>query len=144
MRIFVIFLLSFFSLFSYVNASWLQDVFQDTNPKTPYCQQEGECSLTNWIKDMHAWINDIEKDRKASTYIQDIIKYLLGFITLVAVIYIIYAGFQIMISAGAEDKVKKSKTTIFHVLAWIIVIWLSYSIVTFIMNVLNSPASWTQ
>lgn len=143
MRIFSIFLLSFFSLVSYVNASWLQDVFQDTNPKTPYCQ-DGECSLSNGIKDMHAWINDIEKDRKASTYIQDIIKYLLWFITLVAVIYIIYAGFQIMISAGAEDKVKKSKTTIFHVLIWIVVIWLSYSIVTFIMNVLNSPASWTQ
>ncbi|MDD5213146.1 MAG: pilin [Candidatus Gracilibacteria bacterium] len=143
MRIFSIFLLSFFSLVSYVNASWLQDVFQDTNPKTPYCQ-DGECSLSNGIKDMHAGINDIEKDRKASTYIQDIIKYLLGFITLVAVIYIIYAGFQIMISAGAEDKVKKSKTTIFHVLIGIVVIWLSYSIVTFIMNVLNSPASGTQ
>ncbi len=142
MRIFAIFLLSFFSLFSYVNASWLQDVFQDTNPKTPYCQ-DGECSLSNGIKDMHAWINDIEKDRKASVYIQDIIKYLLWFITLVAVIYIIYAGFQIMISAGAEDKVKKSKTTIFHVLIWIIVIWLSYSIVTFIMNILNSPATTT-
>ncbi len=140
MKIFALFLLSFFSIFSYVNAWWISDVFEDTNPKTPYCQDD-ECSLESGITVMKAWINDIEKDRKASVYIQDIIKYLLWFVTLVAVIYIIYSGFQIMISAGSDDKVKKSKTTIFHVLVWIILIWLAYSIVTFLMNVLNSPAT---
>lgn len=136
MKLFAVFILSILSFTSTVNAAWLNDVFEDTNPRTPYCQDD-ECSLENGIKVMKSWINDIEKDRKASTYIQDIIKYLLGFITLIAVIYIIYSWFQIMISAWAEDKVKKSKTTIVHVLIWIIVIWLAYSIVTFMMNILN-------
>lgn len=140
MKIIAVFILSLISFFSTVNAGWINDVFEDTNPTTPYCQDD-ECSLESGITVMKAWVNDIEKDRKASQYIQDIIKYLLGFITLVAVIYIIYSGFQIMISAWAEDKVKKSKTTIFHVLVGIVLIWLAYSIVTFVMNILNAPAT---
>ncbi len=140
MRILALFLLSTFSVLSYANASWFSDVFEDSNPTTPYCQDD-ECSLESGIAVMKSWINDIEKDRKASVYIQDVIKYLLWFVTIVAVIYIIYSWFQIMISAWAEDKVKKSKTTIFHVIMWIVLIWLAYSIVVFVMWVLNAPAT---
>lgn len=32
-------------------------------------------------------------------YAQDVVKYFLGFVTLIGVIYVIYAGFQIMTGA---------------------------------------------
>jgi hypothetical protein len=44
-------------------------------------------------------INDIEKTKKFSVYVQDIIMYLLAFLGIVGVIYIIYAGFNILTAA---------------------------------------------
>ncbi|MDD4151183.1 MAG: hypothetical protein PHR68_01070 [Candidatus Gracilibacteria bacterium] len=136
----IFFLLSFSLSTLVAQASWISDIFSDSNPETPYCQDD-ECSLESGITVMKAGINDIEKDRKASTYVQDIIKYVLGFVTLVGVIYIIYSGFQIMISAGAEDKVKKSKMTIFYIFMGIVLIWLAYPIVNFMMKLLNTPTT---
>lgn len=136
----IFFLLSFSLSTLVAQASWISDIFSDSNPETPYCQDD-ECSLESWITVMKAWINDIEKDRKASTYVQDIIKYVLWFVTLVWVIYIIYSWFQIMISAWAEDKVKKSKMTIFYIFMWIVLIWLAYPIVNFMMKLLNTPTT---
>lgn len=131
----LVLILSFFSF--QTNAAWIQDVFQDSNPKTPYCQND-DCSLDQWISVMKAWVNDIEKDRKASSYVQDLIKYTLWFVTLIAVVYIIYSGFQIMISAWSDEKVKKSKSTIFYVIMWIALMWLAYPIVSFILKILNT------
>lgn len=133
----IFFLLSFSLYTIAAQASWVSDIFTDSNPTTPYCQDD-ECSLESGITVMKAWINDIEKDRKASTYVQDIIKYVLWFVTLLGVIYIIYSWFQIMISAWAEDKVKKSKTTIFYIFMWIVLIWLAYPIVNFMLKMLNT------
>lgn len=134
-KIFFLIFLSFYTILA--QASWVSDIFNDSNPTTPYCQ-DWECSLDSWITVMKAWINDIEKDRKASVYIQDIIKYVLTFVTLLWVIYIIYSGFQIMISAWADDKVKKSKSTIFYIFMWIVLIWLAYPIVNFMLKLLNT------
>ncbi len=73
------------------------------------------CSLDRGTQVVSGNINDIEKNRKFSVYIQDVIAYLLIFLGIVGVIYIIYAGFNILTAGGDEDKVKKSKSTIFHV-----------------------------
>lgn len=81
-----------------------------------------------------AHINDIEKNRKFSQYVQDIIAYLLVFLSVVGVAYIIYAGFQILTAAGNDDKVKKSKSIIFHVIIGFFLIFLAYSIVTFFIG----------
>jgi len=57
------------------------------------------CSLDRGTQVVSGNINDIEKNRKFSVYIQDIIAYLLLFLGILGVIYIIYAGFNVMIAA---------------------------------------------
>lgn len=92
------------------------------------------CSVDRGTQIVSGNINDIEKDRKFSVYIQDIIAYLLLFLGIVGVIYIIYAGFNVLTAAGDEDKVKKSKTTILHVFIGLILIFLAFSIVKFVIG----------
>ncbi len=71
-----------------------------------------------------------------SVYAQDTVIYLLWFVSIVAVIYIIYAGFQILIGWGDEEKVKKSKNIILYVIVGIVIMWLAYAIVQLIMGLL--------
>jgi len=133
--LFAIFGLSIFSFFfNYSKASL--PIFTNNN-EIIYCKDSDDCSLEKWTQIVKIWINDIEKNRKASVYIQDIVKYLLTFITVIAVIYVIYAWFKILTSAWNEDEVKKSKTTILSVLVWIVIIWLAYWIVRWILLVIN-------
>lgn len=117
--------LSFFSFT--LNESLALSIFRDRS-EIIYCQDD-ECSLEEWTKIVKRDINDIEKQRTASQYIQDVIKYLLTFITIIAVIYIIYAWFKVLTSGWNDDEMKKSKTTIISVFVWILIIWLSYTIV---------------
>lgn len=61
---------------------------------------------------------------------------LLSLVTIVAVAYALYAGFQIMTAGGDEEKVKTGRKTIINVLIGIVVMWLAYAIVTFVLNAL--------
>ncbi len=137
MRILINFflVLSMFSTFMFSDAFALS-IFRD-NSKIIYCQ-DGECSLDEWIDVVKRDLNDLETTRTASQYVQDIVRYLLTFITIIAVFYIIYAWFKILTSAGSDDEITKSKTTIVSVLVWIVIIWLSYAIVTWIIWVVTS------
>lgn len=117
------------------------DIF-DSEVKNPYCQND-ECGLDQGINIAKAGINDIEKERSASEYAQDIVKYILSFITVIAVIYIIYAGFNILTWAGDEEKQKKSKDIIVYVLVWILVIWLSFPIVSWLIKMVLAGAPTT-
>jgi type IV secretory pathway VirB2 component (pilin) len=62
-------------------------------------------------------------------------------VTLIAVLYIIYAGFQIMTGAGDEEKNKKAKNIILYVVIGIVIMWLAYSIVDFIIKSIDKSAS---
>jgi type IV secretory pathway VirB2 component (pilin) len=61
-------------------------------------------------------------------------------VTLIAVIYVIYAGFQIMTGGGDEEKMKKSRNTIFYVFIGIVIMWLAYALVTLVMTALKKTA----
>lgn len=137
MRILINFflVLSMFSIFMFSDAFALS-IFKD-NSKIIYCQ-DGECSLDEWIDVVKRDLNDLETTRTASQYVQDLVRYLLTFITIIAVFYIIYAWFKILTSAGSDDEITKSKTTIVSVLVWIVIIWLSYAIVTWIIWVVTN------
>lgn len=137
MRILINFflVLSIFSTFIFSDAFALS-IFKD-NSKIIYCQ-DGECSLDEWIDVVKRDLNDLETTRTASQYVQDLVRYLLTFITIIAVFYIIYAWFKILTSAGSDDEITKSKTTIVSVLVWIVIIWLSYAIVTWIIWVVTN------
>lgn len=75
-----------------------------------------------------------------STYAQNIVIYLLTFVSLIAVIYIIWAGFNVMIGNGDEKKLEDAKKTILYVALGMIMMWLAYSLVNFMMTFLNKTA----
>ena len=68
--------------------------------------------------------------------ITNVIVALLSIITLVAVVYVLWAGFQILTAGGDEEKVKTGRKTIINVLIGIVVMWLAYWIVTLVLNAL--------
>lgn len=105
-------------------------------PTVRYCDG-GECGLQEGTEIIKDSLSDIETERTASQYIQDIVAYLLTFLAIIAVIYIIYAGFNILIWNGDEEKLKKSRQTIVYVLLWLVVIFLAWPITLFILNILN-------
>ena len=72
-----------------------------------------------------------------SDFIQDIVAYILTFVSLIAVLYIIWAGFQILVGNWEEEKLKKSKTTILYVVLGIVVIWLAWPITNFVISALS-------
>ena len=112
-------------------------IFDTSTPWVKYCQDTDECWLGAWIKQIKG-INDIETTRSASEYIQDIVRYLLTFITIVAVIYIIYAWFNIVTWAWDEEKNKKSKNIIIYVIIWIVIIYLAAPIIGFVLEMFNN------
>jgi hypothetical protein len=66
-----------------------------------------------------------------------IVNYALGFLGIIAVILIIYGGILMVTSAGNEEAVGKAKKIITYAAIGIVIIILSYSIVTFVSNVMN-------
>lgn len=65
-----------------------------------------------------------------------LIRSFLQFITLIAVIYCLWAGFQIMTAGGDDEKVKHGRKTIIQVVIGIVVMWLAYAIVSWVISAL--------
>lgn len=100
-----------------------------------YCADKTKCSLSGSIDAAGNFIGkDTFTNKPLSVFIQEIVKYFLGFVTLIAVIYIIYAGFQLMTGGGDEEKVKKARQIITYVIAGIVLMWVAYWIVDIIIK----------
>lgn len=56
------------------------------------------------------------------------------FLSIIAVLYGIWGGFQIVTAGGDEEKVKKGRTILIQVVIGIIVIWLAGSIVKWVVG----------
>ncbi len=136
LNLFFLLIIFLWTIFS-VNAGELEEIIEWTKPKINVDCSNEKCDLQEGINQVKNTINDIEKERTFSEYVQDIVWYILTFISIIAVIYIIYAGFIILTAAWDEEKIKKTKTTILHVIIWIILIWLAYPITLFIIKALN-------
>ena len=130
-----IFSLTLFMSFWTINtyALWASDAVD-----IPYCNGQA-CWLDEWIKITKESIKDIETEWKATDKVQEIVKYLLWFITLIAVIYIIYAWFRVLTSNGEDETIKNAKKTIIYVIIWILVIWFAWAIANFAVDL---GASW--
>ena len=122
---------------SQVSAGFFDNFISDWAPNIRYCA-DGECGLEEGIEIIRGSLDSIETERGSAEYIQDIVVYLLTFISIIAVIYIIYAGFQILVWNGDEEKLKKSRTTIVYVIIGIAVIWFAWPITSFIITMLGS------
>ncbi|MDA9129474.1 pilin [Candidatus Gracilibacteria bacterium] len=96
-----------------------------------------ECGFQQGI-DTVGGVGGFRTDVGATDLIQQIVGYILSFVSLIAVLYIIYAGFQILTGNGEEEKLKKSKQTILYVILGIIVIWLAWPITVFVIGALKS------
>lgn len=70
----------------------------------------------------------------AETTIQTLIDRAMMFLALVAVVYGIWGGFQIVTAGGDEEKVKKGRTILIQVVIGIIVIVLAGSVVKWVIN----------
>ena len=60
-----------------------------------------------------------------------IINYFNGFLFLICVLLIIYAGWLVLISAGDEEKMKKAKNTIIYVFVGFVVLVASHALFRF-------------
>ncbi len=136
-----LFILFWLFSFSWVQAGIFDDIIGDSKPKVQICDDEWECGLIEWIDLAKDAINDIETDRSFSEYIQDLVSYVLTFVTIIAVIYIIYAGFRLMVDPWDDsEKVKRTKNIILYVIVWIVIIWLAWPITLWLLNLLWTSA----
>ena len=79
---------------------------------------------------------DIVVQWTADQVIQTWLQNLLTFLYLVAVILGIWWGFNILTASWDEDKVKKGKTIILQALAWVVIIFLAWSIVEWLIKII--------
>lgn len=121
----------------FLSVSANSPVWEAVNPniEIPY-NADGDYGLQQGI-DAVGDVGGLNRDVGLSQFIQDIVVYILSFVSLIAVLYIIYAGFQILIGNGEEEKLKKSKQTILYVILWIVVIWLAWPITVFVISALS-------
>lgn len=98
-----------------------------------YCK-DGSCSIEKWSDAVKTATNGLLSDKSLTAFITDTVLYFLWFVTLIGVLYVIYAGFQIMTGGGDEEKIKKARQIIIYVLIGIVVMWLAYSIVMLILD----------
>lgn len=66
------------------------------------------------------------------TNITTIINYFLGLLGLVAVAFLIYAGVLMVTAGGNDEQVTKARKVIMYAVVGIVIILLSYTIVTFV------------
>ena len=72
-------------------------------------------------------------DNTADVAIQNLIATASKFLALLAVLYLLWGGFNILTAGGEEDKVKKGKTIIIHACIGLGVIFLSWSIINWLI-----------
>ncbi|EKE29852.1 MAG: hypothetical protein ACD_2C00088G0017 [uncultured bacterium (gcode 4)] len=70
----------------------------------------------------------------ADVAVQSLINKAMGFLGILAVLYAIYGGFMILTAAWDDGKVKKGKTILFQALLGLLVIFLAYSIVSWLIS----------
>ncbi len=85
-----------------------------------------------WKEKVQSWM--VGTESSADQAIQMLITTAMWFLYLIAIVYGLWWGFNILTAAWDEDKVKKWKTIIIHTIIWLIVIWLVGSIVDWVVT----------
>jgi len=70
-------------------------------------------------------------------YIGSVIKQILGIIGAVALLMMIYGGLTMVMSGGNEKKVAEGKNIVTYTAIGLVVIFMSYTAITFFMNTLG-------
>lgn len=74
--------------------------------------------------------------------IMSLINWLNSFVALVVMLMIIYAGIQILLSGGDEEKVKKGKQSLIYIVIGVFILAINYLILTFFLPLFQTvPAN---
>lgn len=80
-------------------------------------------------------------DQTADVAVQNLVATAATFLAIVAVLYGIWWGFNILTAGGEEEKVKKGKTVLIQAGIGLVVIWLANSIVQWLITKLLAPSA---
>ena len=94
---------------------------------------DGVSQLTTNLGKVGAKTN-LSSDKNINAVIGNIINIVLGFLGILAVIYIIYAGYRWITAAGNEQTVTEAKVTIRNAVYGIMVVLLSWAIISFVID----------
>lgn len=95
-----------------------------------------------WASETTFWVNKATttsqnlENRPLSEAIQFYVNFLMTFLYLIAVMYALWGGFQILTAGWDDEKVKKWKTILIQWAMWLLVIWLAWTIVKWVLSVL--------
>ncbi len=73
-----------------------------------------------------------------TSLLQTIINYMLAFAGLIAVIFLIWGGFQYITAGGNEETAEKGKGTVVNAIIGLVIIGLSYVIVNVVIGLIKS------
>ncbi len=90
------------------------------------CLSEGDCTLDDAIS--------------VTVYIFNLI---LGIVGSLSLLMFVYGGFSFLISSGESDKVTKAKSIIKNAIIGLVIVFASYTIVSFTLQAIGYTASWT-
>lgn len=97
----------------------------------------GAPSTTFGVNNASTTTNNLETTDLPTT-IQQYVNFLMTFLYLIAVLYALWGGFQILTAGGDDEKVSKGKTILIQGAIGLFVIWISGTIVKFVLSVLAS------
>lgn len=95
-----------------------------------------------WASETTFWVNKATttsqnlENRSLPDAIQFYVNFLMTFLYLIAVMYALWGGFQILTAGWDDEKVKKWKTILIQWAMWLLVIWLAWTIVKWVLSVL--------
>ena len=97
----------------------------------------GAPTTTFWVDKAATTTGNLETTDLPTT-IQQYVNFLMTFLYLIAVLYALWGGFQILTAGGDDEKVSKGKTILIQGAIGLFVIWISGTIVKFVLSVLAS------
>lgn len=118
----------------------ISNVFGPTKQQIPICPDSQNCSITTGINLLKGQIRDLIVNETASQYAQRVAGNIVAVLSIVGVLFIVYAGFLLMAAGGNEENSKKAKSIIVGVLVGYVIIFLAYSVVSFVTQKILAPA----
>lgn len=109
---------------SLYSAAWVALVAQNTISNAALDFWPGKAQQVAWTTET------------ADNAVMKLVGNLATFLSLVAVLYALWGWFQILTAWGEDDKVKKWKTILIQALLWLVVIWLAYSVVSWLVTLI--------
>ncbi len=106
-------------------------------PALPAAAQDNISSGLNSIGSAFNHSGELTGSTTASGLIRAIIRYLLYFCGMIAVVFLIYGGYQYITSAGNTEKAEKGRTILVDSIIGLLIIGLSYVIVTVVVNLIQ-------